>query len=133
MATPVLEIELTARDAASYAARMRFLPPDGDAMIEGEAYPVRFDPAALAAAAGDASRYGLVLGGALLADPTLSRIVLAARNAAGEGPLRIRLGIDSWSLRLHRLRWETLRDPNNGQSTLAVVTCGQSGCAPGRI
>ncbi len=116
MATPVLEIELTFRDAASYAARMRFVPPDGDATIEREVYPVRFDPAALAAAAADASRYGLVLGGTLLGDPSLSQIVLAARNAAGEGPLRMRLGIDSWSLRLHRLRWETLRDPTDGRS-----------------
>jgi len=116
MATPVLEIELTFRDAASYAARMRFVPPDGAAAIEGEVYPVRFDPAALAAAAAEASRYGQVLGGALLGDPGLSKIVIAARTAAGGGPMRIRLGIDSWSLRLHRLRWETLRDPADGRS-----------------
>ena len=116
MTTPVLEIELTYRDEASYAARMRFVRPEDDAASEAEAFPIRFDGEALAAAAADPARYGLVLGKALLGDPTLSPIVVRARSGAGEGPLRIRLSIDSWSLRLHRLRWETLRDPVDGRS-----------------
>jgi CHAT domain/SIR2-like domain len=115
MPPPVLEIELTYRDTASYSARLRFVPPGAGAPIE-ECAPVRFDPGPLAAAAADPPRYGLALGGSLLGNSALGRILVAARAAAGESALRIRLAIDSESKRLHRLRWETLRDPADGRS-----------------
>src|SRR4051794_27585431 len=108
MPPPVLEIELRSRDAASYVARFRFVPPDSAVPVEGEFSPVRFDPEPLAAAAAVPARYGLELGKSLLGEAALRDVFTQARAAAGGGGLRIRLGIDSESRRLHRLRWETL-------------------------
>ena len=119
MANPELEIGLNLRDAASYAVQARFRPADGNVVSQEESYPVRFDFAALRASASDPAAYGRLLGEALFRDPKIRDLLVAAQTASGDDSLRLRLGIDAWSLALHRLRWETLAAPGSGRSLVA--------------
>lgn len=119
MATPELEISLNLRDTASYAVQARFRPAEGNVESREESYPVRFDFERLRASAADASAYGRLLGDCLFGDPKIRDLLVAARAASGEDSLRLRLGIDAWSLALHRLRWETLAAPGSGRSLVA--------------
>jgi hypothetical protein len=81
---------------------------------------VQFDATQLLAAALDAETYGRSLAASLFGDP-------AARGAFGQArvsaqslgaPLRLRLLIGADAAELHALRWETLRDPDDGAPLL---------------
>jgi hypothetical protein len=117
---PELEIGLHRRDAASYSIQVRFRDPDQEAEQRAEAYPVRFDVEELRKLAADPVAYGQLLGKNLLEHPDVRSCLEKARTATAvsERRLRLRLWIDRWSLDLHGLRWETLRDPQTNRSLL---------------
>jgi hypothetical protein len=117
---PELEIGLHRRDAASYAVQVRFRDPDQEAEQRAEAYPVRFDFEQLRELAVDPAAYGRQLGRNLLGQAEVRSCLDKARTVAqtSERRLRLRLCIDRWSLDLHGLRWETLRDPETDRSLL---------------
>jgi hypothetical protein len=116
--TPEVEIALHRRDEASYAAELRLRTEDDDR--HAEEYPVRFESARLAELANDPKAYGEVLTRNLFVGKLRDLWITVRGQAAPEDapaqPLRLRLWIDHWSFPLHRLRWETLRDPVSGRS-----------------
>lgn len=118
-----LEINLLRRDTASYAAQVRLRTPDNDVERRAEAYPVRFNFEALNRLAADSQAYGVELGRGLFAPGPVRDCLKAALGGAARDaqPLRLRLCIDRWSLKLHRLRWETLRDPDDGLGLAATA------------
>ena len=116
-----LEIGLRRRDAGSYAVDMRFSQPDSDADIRltrsnGDAPPTEFDLERLRSLALDPEAYGKLLGECLLSDPAVRAAFQQARTSAQslDATLRMRLLIDPTAPELHALRWETLRDPQDG-------------------
>jgi hypothetical protein len=117
---PELEISLHQRDTHSYGVTLRFGRPGDEAEQVIEASAVRFDEDQLRASELDPQKYGQLLSDALFADPRIRSGFAAARTATqgDEQRLRVRLCIDRWSTPLHALRWETLRDPETGQSLL---------------
>jgi hypothetical protein len=115
-----LEIGLW-KDIKGYAIELRYRDPDDD----GEIAPVRgrapIDPRALYALKHDEVIYGQQLGDQLLNDSEIRSHFKIAR-ATTERPdrsLRVRLFIDRGAPELHELRWETLRDPDDGSWLLA--------------
>ena len=121
MAYADLEIGLHRRDADSYTVELRYSQPESDADIRlgpGDAVLVRFDVAGLQAGALDAATYGKQLGENLVADPALQAALNQARSnaQARDVPLRVRLFIGPSAPELHSVRWETLRDPQDGSS-----------------
>jgi len=124
MTSADLELGLR-RDGDAFAVDLRFLPAGSSApsrLIVGP--PARFalDEAAQAAldgAALDLDQYGERLTELFFADPRLGEALARARAAAeGAGAaLRLRLVLDEQAPELHRLRWETLRDPSRPAGT----------------
>jgi CHAT domain/SIR2-like domain len=118
-----LELTLHRRDSASYALELRFSHPESDAdlrlMRDGSA-PVQFDATQLLAAAIDAETYGRSLAESLFGDPAARSAFAQARISAQSlgAPLRLRLLIGADAAELHALRWETLRDPDDGAPLL---------------
>jgi hypothetical protein len=116
MTYPELEIFLYRRGETEYAAVLRLRDPlsAGDQRFEAE--PIRIDPAVFEddVLLADTARYGLALGHALFDHPEARKAFDQATTLAlGKGaPLRVRLCTDQRSLKLHRLRWETIRVPN---------------------
>ena len=117
---PELEIGLQRRDTASYAVQLRFRDPDQEAEQRAEAYPVQFDLDALREHEADPEKYGELLGNFLFGQSEIRSCFEKARTAVAtsERRLRLRLSIDRWSVELHALRWETLRDPETNRSLL---------------
>jgi hypothetical protein len=115
-----LEISLHQRDVASYAAQIRFHSPGQEADQTAEAYPIRFSLDALRERMPDPAAYGELLGQNLLGAQGVQSCLDRARTAArtAEQRLRLRLCIERWSVDLHGLRWETLRDPETKRSLL---------------
>src|SRR5262249_49417492 len=117
-----LLISLTRRDADTYTVEPLYSPPGADGDVEQEDPGwVRFDLDALEAEYYDVERYGALLTQNLFADPKLRATFdkACALCAYQKAPLRVRLYIDSAAQQLHALRWETLRDPQDGSSLLA--------------
>jgi hypothetical protein len=113
-----LEISLHRHDADAYAVEFRFSQPDSDADIRlaQDAAPLaRFDLDALRSLAYDPKAYGQKLTGSLFAEPGVLTAYAQARTAAQSlgVPLRLRLFIGASAPELHRLRWETLLDPQD--------------------
>ncbi|YCM44596.1 CHAT domain-containing protein [Verrucomicrobiaceae bacterium 227] len=120
MSYPELEIGLSRCEAASYSMALRFRDPSQEAELRAELEAVRFDFKALLELESQPKAYGELLGKALLGNGDVQAYlgkVRAVVEASGR-PLRLRLSIDRWSLPLHSLRWETLRDPVSGRSLL---------------
>lgn len=117
---PELEIGLHRRDAGMFAGQIRYRDPEQESELRVDAYPVRFDMDRLRENLLDPKAYGLALGECLLEHPEIRSSIDKARAVAeaSSRPLRLKLGIDRWSLELHALRWETLRDPATGRSLL---------------
>ncbi|MCI0350193.1 MAG: CHAT domain-containing protein, partial [Acidobacteriales bacterium] len=112
---PELEISLHRSDEESYSAMVRYRDPDNREDWREEDYPIKFDMTRLATSAGNLQEHGAVLGKSLLTQKirdSLARVQGALRDR----PLRLRLSLDRRSWALHRLRWETLRDPDTGHS-----------------
>jgi hypothetical protein len=112
-----LEIVLTRRIPPVYAARLRYQSPDDDGDQLRDA-TIKLDPAALNRCLPDPPAYGRALAAALTAEPRLRDAWTRARTAAAGQPLRVRLGLDETATELHRVRWESLADPDSGQPLL---------------
>src|SRR5262249_6486809 len=78
--------------------------------------PVHFDFDHLRALVLNIAAYGEQLSKSLFAAPALQTAIAQARTSAQvqEVPLRLRLLIGPSAPELHSLRWETLRDPQDG-------------------
>ena len=116
-----LEISLHRRGTDSYAVELRYSQPESDADIRlaqsgGEPALAQFDSDRLRALALDAEAYGTLLAEGLFNDPDVRSAFNQARSSAQtlEAPLRLRLLIGPDAPELHGLRWETLRDPQDG-------------------
>ena len=114
-----LEIGLHRRDATGYAIELRFSQPESDAdvrLARGSPALVQLDLDRLRPLALDDVAYGRALGEYLLADPEIQAGFRQARSAAQalEAPLRVRLFVGPSAPELHSLRWETIRDPEDG-------------------
>jgi len=114
-----LEISLFRHDINTYSVEFRFSLPESDVDIRpGSDKPVlaRFDLDALQLLAYDPDAYGQALTASLFADTAVQSAFAQARAGAqskGVG-LRLRLLVGPSAPELHRLRWETLRDPQDG-------------------
>ena len=118
-----LEIGLHREDAGAYAIEMRFSQPDSgtDDRLESSTPPLaRFDFEGLRALSLDAPAYGRLLSDSLFADPTVRELYMRAMSyaQAQNAPLRLRLFIGPTAPELHSLRWETLRNPQDGSPLL---------------
>jgi hypothetical protein len=117
-----LEIALRRRDEESYEVDLRFTQPDSDAdtrLVEG-APTVTLDLTALRQHHLNHEAYGQALAGQLFGHDRVREAFNSARRTAQsqDVPLRVRLFIDPGAVELHSLRWETLRDPDDPESTL---------------
>jgi hypothetical protein len=119
--TAELEIGLYPRDADSYTIELRYLDPDDEATRAPERGVVRFDLAQLRASRLDPAASGELLSQSLFHDPHVRAYFDQARAAAQSSgkALRLRLYLDSGAGALHDLRWELLRDPQDGSWLLA--------------
>lgn len=116
-----LEITLNRWNADTYRVELRYTQPDSDADIRlapGTPALARFDPVQLQMLALDPTAYGTLLGANLLGDQNVRAAFTQARTNARslDAALRLRLFIDAGASELHALRWETLRDPQDGAS-----------------
>jgi hypothetical protein len=113
-----LEIFLYRGGEAEYSAVFKWRKPADEKDFAEEVAPIRLemsvfdDPALLH----DPIAYGFKLGQQLFNQPKAREAFIKARPE-DKSPLRLRLCFDQRSLKLHRLRWETLRFPNNSDST----------------
>ena len=124
-------LSLSRREPAVYAARLRVRPDDlqaNELTIDGV---VKLDAAELAKTWEDrdgrtaAENYGRALADAVFpvgsgpvpGAETIRDAWLRARGEAGN-PIRVRLELEEYAVELHRLRWETLRDPQTGSPLL---------------
>lgn len=116
-AYPELEIGLHRFDAEAWTVDLRFNDPESDGIDSRETTTELVDFQQLRELQADDEAYGMVLGQALLANPAIREGFARARAVAqARGlPLRIRLffgqGFGQGSAELHKLRWETLREP----------------------
>jgi hypothetical protein len=118
-----LEIGLHRRDAQGYALELRFSQPDSDAdirLLRDGAEAVQFDLEQLRELTLDPAEYGRALSASLFASPAAQAAFAQARSSAEalRLPLRLRLLIGPSAPELHSLRWETLRDPQDGAPLL---------------
>jgi hypothetical protein len=119
MPYPELEVFLYRRGATEYAAALRLWDPTSAGDLRFEAEPIRIDTAIFEddRLLSDVPRYGLALGRCMFDHPVARDAFERATAVAQQtgAPLRVRLCTDQRSLKLHRLRWETLRVPNPGE------------------
>ncbi len=114
-----LEIGLHRRDAERYQVELRFSRPDSDTddrLARSGSLFVRFDMARLHSLRLNPIEYGKILGESLFESQEFRAAFEKARTVAQslEAPLRLRLFIGPNAPELHRLRWETLRGPQEG-------------------
>ncbi len=114
-----LEIGLHRRDAENYGVELRFIHPQGDADVRltgGTPALAQFDLDRFRAMALDADAYGEHLTESLFANAEVRAAFLQSRSSAQtlDVPLRMRIFIGPSAPELHSLRWETLRDPQDG-------------------
>jgi hypothetical protein len=119
MATPEFTLTLFRRDLTGYTAWARFRSGDPRDDEEDTAQAeFQLDPVKLSRAWSRADEYGAQLTAAVFAGE-VGKLWAVARKAAQNQPaLRVRLEIQETALDLHRLRWETLRDPDNPAQSL---------------
>jgi WD domain, G-beta repeat len=118
-----LEMGLHRRDIGSYTIELRFNQPDSDAdirLVRGDPALVQFDMERLGAFTLDDAAYGQLLSQSLFSDPAVRTAFAQARSTAQtlDAFLRLRLFIGPSAPELHNLRWETLRDPQDGTTFL---------------
>lgn len=114
-----LEITLNRWNADAYRVELRYTQPESDVDIRlAPNVPAlaRFDRSQLEMLALDPTAYGTLLGANLFGDENVKTAFAQARANAQtqDASLRLRLFIDSAAPELHGLRWETLRDPQDG-------------------
>lgn len=108
-----LEISLTHFSEDHYHAELRYSQPDANTDRAPAGGMIRLSPGDFEAHAQDETAYGQALSDALFGVEALSEELKAALAAAQtlDRWLRVRLFVQTDALELHRLRWETLRDP----------------------
>jgi hypothetical protein len=111
-----LEIGLHQRTGSAYSVETRFTAPGSASEIRlgaNEAVEIKIDEETLARhlAAYDWAGYGRALSAALFAPEALKMAFAQALARAGGGSLRLRLLFGPTAQPLHRLLWETLRNP----------------------
>ncbi len=114
-----LEIGLHRREVGSYALELRFSQPESDAEVrlgQGQSLQTKLDLNALQELVYDPEAYGRRLTQDLFLDPGVQNAFSQAlANAQSLNlPLRVRLMIGASSPELHNLRWETLRNFQDG-------------------
>src|SRR5882724_27456 len=102
---------------------LSFSQPESDAdirLVRGDPALVQFDMEHLRALPLDQAEYGQLLSQSLFSDPAVQTAFAQARSTAQtlEACLRLRLFIGPSATELHSLRWETLRDPQDGSAFL---------------
>jgi len=119
-----LEVSLHHREPGSYTVEFRFTQPNSDADIrlcQGQPAQTSLDIEELNKFAYDPVAYGKRLTQQFFADPVIQTAFAQAKTSAESVgmPLRVRLMIGTGIHELHRLRWETLCDPQDS-STLST-------------
>lgn len=111
-----LEIGLYRADAVTYQVELRFADPGNEAEVAEERAAAPLDPAALLGLTLDPEAYGQSLTGQLFQADNVKALYGRARAAveAADLLLRLRLRIGASAPELHALRWELLRDPQDG-------------------
>ena len=114
-----LEVSLHRRRAGSYTIEVRFTEPGSDAearLAQDRPAYARFNFEALLKLHSQPEKYGRLLTHSLFADPAVLSAYAKARSKAQEqgAVLRLRLMVGPSAAELHHLRWETMRDPENG-------------------
>jgi hypothetical protein len=106
------EIGINRSSTELYSIELRFTPsePDGDIAVR-VVHGVRFDLAGLDARATDPVDYGRFLAENLFADPVVRSEFEHACDQ--DADLRLRLFVGPDVPELHRIHWETLRDPRS--------------------
>lgn len=117
-----LEIGLHARDGVSWRVELRYSQPRADVETRLDSRGAQFatiDPDALEVHADDDEAYGLALGQALFEGSVGDgyRQCKAAAQALGI-TMRVRLFVGPSAPRLHAVRWETIRDVDDGSPLL---------------
>jgi CHAT domain/SIR2-like domain len=118
---PELEIGLHRWDADNWTVDLRFTPLGNDSENRfASNLSALVDFEGLRKLSTDDVEYGRLLGKGLLGPPDIHEVFNHARVAAQTLglPLRVRLFIGPSAPELHQLRWETLRDPEHGESLL---------------
>lgn len=111
-----LEISLRRADAYNHSVDLRFRRPDSDAIIPPRHGEAQFDLSAYDRLANDTEAYGRQLTADLFENAAIREGYKEARRIAELKAfvLRMRLFIAPTAQGLHRLRWETLFDPETG-------------------
>jgi hypothetical protein len=113
-----LEVRLQRRGVDTYDVGLRFTQADSDDekdLTLDEPAWVRFDFIQLRELAADVERYGVALSRSLFSGRVGAVFGDARKSAeAADATLRVRLFIPASAPELHSIRWETLRDPANG-------------------
>lgn len=113
-----LEIGLHAREHATWAVEFRFTQSntDADTRLDSRGpLHVTIDPDALRQLGDDDRAYGEALGQALFTGPVGEAYRQARVAAQSQGvTLRVRLFVGPSAGVLHSVRWETMRDPDDG-------------------
>jgi hypothetical protein len=107
-----LEVYLSRLESLAYSVELRANDPEDPAERPPERGPAALDFEALRRARLDPAAYGKLLEDALFGNPALRSYFDQARAVsqnAGRG-----LHIDRSAPDLHEIRWETLRDPQDG-------------------
>ena len=115
-----VELELSGYGNSYVAQITREMPGDNRDQRIDFAKPIEFDFEALLAASSDADQYGRLLTEQLFAAEELRTELGKALESTS--PVRLRLMISTSALRLHSLRWETLRDPDPKRRDELLVT-----------
>jgi len=117
-----LEIGLERRGEQSYQVDLRYTGPDDDAGVRlvKEAPSLKLDARSLRRHHANDEDYGRTLTQQLFGEAEIREAFNMARSNARsqEVPLRVRLFLDPRAYELHSLRWETMRDPDDLDSTL---------------
>jgi hypothetical protein len=118
-----LEIGLHRRDTSNYTIELRFSQPESEAdirLVRGEPALVQFEMERLRTLTLDDLAYGQLLSQTLFSDAAVQTAFAQARSTAHalDAVLRLRLFIGPSAPELHSLRWETLRDPQDGSALL---------------
>jgi hypothetical protein len=115
-----LEINLRRVDAYNYSVDLRFRRPDSDANIPPRYGYAQFDLKTFESLSHDPVAYGRQLTKDLFEDNEIRSGFKEARNIAQMEAfiLRVRLFISPSAQELHKLRWETLLDPETDSPML---------------
>ncbi len=111
-----LEIGLHGGEGQNFKVEFRYRPPDSaaESRLGYGAATINIDE--LEALAHDSEAYGLALTGYLFSDPKVLTAFAQAQASSEslDAQLRTRLYIHPDAQELHNVRWETLRDPQDG-------------------